>query len=71
MAKKNNYTIPSKERAPENLHGHIFYGLTLDEEQKVFRDAIYSKDNDIVFCEAAAGTGKTLISVATGILMCG
>lgn len=70
MAKKTNYKIPTWEDAPENLKGHIFYGLKLDPEQEVFRDAIYGKDNDIVFCEAAAGTGKTLISVATAILMC-
>ena len=71
MAKKTNNT-PTQfmGNPPKNLDSHIFYGLTLDEEQIQFRNAIYSRDNDIVFCEAAAGTGKTLISVATAILMC-
>ena len=70
MAKKTNNTVRLRENPPENLNDHIFHGLQLDEEQRKFRDAIYSRDNDIVFCEAAAGTGKTLVSVATAILMC-
>ena len=69
MAKKA-ITAAIVRDPPKDLKNHIFYGLNLDAEQILFRDAIYSKDNDIVFCEAAAGTGKTLISVATAILMC-
>lgn len=49
---------------PETLEDQPFYGLVLDEEQKAFRDAIWSPDVDIVFCNAKAGTGKT--TVATG-----
>lgn len=73
MAKKNtsNTTNICGSKAPDTLDNHIFFGLTLDDEQVAFRDAIYSKDYDIVFCESPAGTGKTLISVATGMLMCG
>lgn len=70
MAKKSSVSTLIRKDPPKNLNDHIFYGLTLDDEQKTFRDAIYSKDNDIVFCEAAAGTGKTLISVATAMIMC-
>lgn len=69
MAKKAS-TAAIVRDPPKDLKNHIFYGLNLDAEQILFRDAIYSKDNDIVFCEAAAGTGKTLVSVATAILMC-
>ena len=54
---------------PDTLDNHPFYGLTLDEEQKVFRDAIWSKDIDIVFCNSRSGGGKTLISVATANLL--
>ena len=50
---------------PETLEDQPFYGLVLDEEQKAFRDAIWSSDVDIVFCNAKAGTGKT--TVATGV----
>ena len=73
MSKKGfNATINMARRddPPMNLKDHIFYGLQLDEEQLKFRDAIYSKDYDVIFCESPAGTGKTLVSVATGMLMC-
>ena len=54
---------------PGDLNGHIFYGFDLDEEQKAFRDAIYSKDYDAVICEANSGSGKTTIALATAIMM--
>ena len=69
MAKKNTTTVCPAE-PPANLKDHIFFGLDLDEEQRAFRDAIFSNDYDVIFCESPAGTGKTLISVATGFLMC-
>lgn len=56
--------------APLSLKDHPFYGLTLDEQQKEFRDAIWSMDKLIVFCNAKAGTGKTLIATATANLLC-
>lgn len=52
---------------PEKLEH--FYSLDLDEEQKTFRDAIWSPENDIVFCDAVAGTGKTTIAVGTANLL--
>lgn len=55
--------------APETLDEHPFYGLVLDEDQKIFRDAIWSKDKDIIFCNSRSGGGKTLISVATANLL--
>lgn len=63
MAKK----MPKVDYAdvPETLENHPFYGLELDEEQQKFRDAIWSKDTPIVFCNAKAGTGKT--TIATGV----
>lgn len=54
---------------PETLEGHSFYGLELDEEQKKFRDAIWDKEKDIVFCNSRSGGGKTLISIATANLL--
>lgn len=69
MAKKN-IAVSKFDTPPKDLKDHIFYGLQLDDEQKAFRDAIYSNDYDVIFCESPAGTGKTLVSVATGMLMC-
>lgn len=68
MAKKRT-TITNDMQAPETLENHPFYGLELDEEQQHFRDCIYSKDYDIVFCNAKAGSGKTLVAVGTANLM--
>ncbi len=68
--KKRDYgveRIPSD--APASLEGHIFFGLDLDDDQKKYRDAIWDKDSAIVFCNAPAGTGKTLVAVATSVLM--
>lgn len=70
MAKSNN----NKQQivvgeAPQTLTKHQFYGFKLDEQQKEFRDAIWNDDNLIVFANARAGTGKTLIAVATANLL--
>lgn len=50
---------------PANLTDHPFYGYRLDPEQTEFANAIWNPDNDIVFCDAIAGSGKT--TVATGV----
>ena len=63
MAKKSK--IVDYSDVPETLDNHPFYGLELDEEQEKFRDAIWSNDKPIVFCNAKAGTGKT--TIATGV----
>ena len=46
MAKKNTRT--ESLEVPITLADHPFYGLKLDEQQKVFRDAIWDKDKLIV-----------------------
>lgn len=68
MAKKNTST--EVYDVPQTLTDHPFYGLRLDDLQKTFRDAIWDKDKLIVFCNAKAGTGKTLIATATANLLC-
>ena len=54
---------------PSSLEDHIFYGLTLDEEQKHFRDAIWDSKKLIVMCNSKAGTGKSTIAIATASLL--
>lgn len=68
MKKKYQSNIKTHE-APESLDDILFYGLSLDEEQKVFRDAIYNPKTKIIMCNAKAGTGKTTISVGIANLM--
>lgn len=43
---------------PKTLTDQPFYGLVLDEEQLNLANAIWDQDIDIVFVNAAAGTGK-------------
>ena len=68
MAKTNNKQIVIGD-APKTLKNHQFYGFELDEQQKAFRDAIWDENKLIVFANARAGTGKTLIAVATADLL--
>lgn len=65
MAGKKKTVTVVKPDIPENLSEHPFYGIELDEEQKVFANAIWNQNIDIVFCNAKAGSGKSL--VATGV----
>lgn len=67
----NAAEIKAKD-APETLKNSGFFrrlGFKLSEEQKVFRDAIYNKENKIIFCNCKAGVGKTTIAVATACAM--
>lgn len=65
MATKSKNTY----NAPKTLDNHPFYGLELDKDQITFRDAIWNPEKLIVFANAKAGTGKTLIATATANLM--
>lgn len=65
MAGKKRTVTVVKSDIPEDLSEHPFYGIELDEEQKIFANAIWDPNIDIVFCNAKAGSGKSL--VATGV----
>lgn len=70
MAKKSQRPIVYDE-VPETLDDQpTLFKLVLDEEQKAFRDAIWSTDKLVVFCNARAGCGKTTIAVMTAKLLC-
>lgn len=70
MAKKTQKIDTNNNiTAPETLQNQPFYGYELDVEQQHFRDLIYDKNYDIVFCNAKAGTGKTFVAVGTANLM--
>lgn len=51
------------------LPKNTFYKKTLDEEQQVFFDAIKNDQYTIVFCNAAAGTGKTTIAMGAANIL--
>lgn len=65
MAGKKRTVTVVKSDIPDDLSEHPFYGIELDEEQKIFANAIWNPNIDIVFCNAKAGSGKSL--VATGV----
>lgn len=54
---------------PEKLDTEMFYGMQLDDEQKVFAEAIWNPDIDIVFVNAKAGTGKTTVTAGVANLL--
>lgn len=51
------------------MNDNQFYGFKLDNEQKIFRDAIWSQDVDIVFVNSKAGVGKTFVAAGTANLL--
>ena len=57
------------EFAPKTLQDHPFYGLTLDPEQEIFRDAIWDPKKTVIACDAKAGVGKSTIAVGTANLL--
>lgn len=71
MSRKNRNNNENNNHLfiPETLKEHVFYGLELDEEQKIFRDSIWDDKKLIVLCNSKAGTGKTTIALATANLL--
>lgn len=65
MAGKKKIVTVTKTDIPEDLSEHPFYGIELDEEQKIMANTIWNPNIDIVFVNAKAGCGKTV--VATGV----
>lgn len=59
-----------EKKPPKDLKGmSTFYGINLDDEQIIFRDAIWNRKNIAVLCNAKAGTGKTTIALGVANLM--
>ena len=68
MSKKKNFSEGVREfyhEAPRTMEDHPFYGFELDVDQQNALEAIWNPDNTIVFIDAIAGAGKTLL--ATGV----
>lgn len=42
----------------------MFFGLVLNDGQKAMKEVIMSPDNQVIMCNAVAGSGKTLVAVA-------
>lgn len=64
MIQSNDY-----EEVPATLENHPFYGLDCsDNEQKIYRDALWNKDKRMVIVDACAGSGKTTLAVAVALM---
>ena len=69
MATKKKVMVETYGDAPQTLEEHPFYGFELDKQQEEFRDAIWNPEKLIIFCNAKAGSGKTLIATAVADLL--
>lgn len=69
MASKKIAKAAEPITAPATLEDNPFFGIRLDKEQQKLRDTIWSDDYDIVFVDAAAGSGKTTVAVGTSVLL--
>lgn len=65
MATKKKTPPEIRPEIPTKINEQSFYGLQLDEEQIAFANTVMDPNIDIVFVNAAAGTGKT--TVTTGV----
>ena len=69
MPKKKINNTENYSTAPQTLVDHPFYGLDCsDEEQKIYRDALWDRDTRLVIVDAVAGSGKTTLAVAVACM---
>ena len=69
MGTKKKPVMDFSYNRPNTLDQCPFYGYELDAEQLAFANAIWSSNNDIIFCNAKAGTGKTTIAVGVANML--
>lgn len=70
MAKRATKTIQASANTQlTDLKDHIFFGLTLDDEQLDFANKIVDDNIRAVFASSVAGTGKTTVAVCSAVLM--
>ena len=69
MASKKTQKVNLYGEVPKTLDGHPFYGMTLDEQQKIFAEAIWNPENLIVVANACSGSGKTTIAVGVATML--
>ena len=69
MSTKKSQRVCEYGNPPQTLDGHPFYGIDLDDQQKIFAEAIWNPENLIVFANACAGSGKTTIAVGVANML--
>ena len=69
MATKKKPMFEDYGEVPRTLDDHPFFGIIPDKEQKVLMDAVWKREKKIFLVDSIAGSGKTLIATALGVLM--
>lgn len=69
MATKKKMATNGYSDIPRTLKGEKFYGLKLDDEQKEFAEAIWNPNIDIVWCNAKAGCGKSVVALGVANML--
>ena len=67
--KRKNVVNEYTKDIPMSLDNHPFFGIVPDKEQKVLMDAVWKREKKVFLVDSIAGSGKTLISTALGVLM--
>lgn len=68
-AKKRTVTNEYSKNLPMTLDDHPFFGIVPDKEQKALIDAVWKREKRVFLVDSIAGSGKTLIATALGVLM--
>lgn len=69
MSKNKRQCPQNDEYIPETLDNHPFFGITPDQDQKKLIDSVWKRDKKVYLINSIAGSGKTLIATALGVLM--
>lgn len=69
MATRKKSLVETAPGNPPKVIERAFYGLQLDDEQLEFANAIWNPDIDIVYCDSAAGAGKSTIAVGVANML--
>lgn len=68
-SKKTQKVNENVKDIPITLDDHPFFGIIPDKEQKALIDAVWKRDKKVFLVDSIAGSGKTLIATALGVLM--
>lgn len=64
-----NSTYRTSKEIPESIDEMNFFGIKCDENQQKVVDSVWKREKKLYMVNSIAGSGKTLISTALGVLM--
>ena len=69
MASKKRFVEDWAGPAPTKMEDDQFYGMTLDDDQINFVNAILDPQKLIIFCRSVAGTGKSTLAIGAANIL--